>query len=220
MVAPSRRPEPCGVRPLGETRRVTVACEGECSCVGWGAMVRQLRPGCFCRGWSTESAPPRRTLRTQGAHDGDARLLTRVALAVRVEARRSAHLLHHLLARQRRQLQTYLAAAARRRGDVALCSDRHTSVGEQSDVALCSDRHTRVGERRFAWRDTGLGFGVCTCWELRTLRTQRGGLLGGEQKANLCHAARVRGPQGGVTAQRPKLPARCGQACRCLCATG
>jgi hypothetical protein len=35
-----RRPEALyGVRPLGGTRHVTVACEGGCSCAGWGAVT-------------------------------------------------------------------------------------------------------------------------------------------------------------------------------------
>jgi hypothetical protein len=42
-----RRPEPCGVRPLGGTRDRTFGWEGGCSCAGWGSLVRQLPPGCF-----------------------------------------------------------------------------------------------------------------------------------------------------------------------------
>ena len=35
-------PVPYGVCPLGGTRKMTVVCEGGCSCAGWGAMVRRL----------------------------------------------------------------------------------------------------------------------------------------------------------------------------------
>jgi hypothetical protein len=39
----TRHPEPFGVRRLDDTRHTMVAYDGECSCAGWGAMVRQLR---------------------------------------------------------------------------------------------------------------------------------------------------------------------------------
>jgi len=41
-----RHPEPERVCPLGETGHMKIACERGCSCVGQGAMVRQLRSGC------------------------------------------------------------------------------------------------------------------------------------------------------------------------------